>query len=266
MRFEFGQNWKRFVDRHFSEERVEMSRQHLLNFLGREDLKGVSFLDIGCGSGLHSLAAIRSGAAKVVSFDFDPIAVETTQRLRSMEGSPASWEVRQGSILDAELVESLEPVDLVYSWGVLHHTGEMWTAMDNAARLIGPRGQFYVALYDYDAQKDPTPEFWLELKQRYNRSSWLGRRRLEYWYIWDYMLKRRLRALPRLVRTISGYRESRGMAFYTDLRDWLGGWPMEFARRQDVLDWGTRHELTLESVKTGEANSEFLFRKGNGRR
>src|SRR5262245_28023542 len=88
VRFGFGKNWEDYIEKHFSDERVEISRKHMLSFLGLDDLKGMYFLDIGCGSGLHSLAAFRSGAQRILSFDFDPDSVLTTKKLRDIAGNP----------------------------------------------------------------------------------------------------------------------------------------------------------------------------------
>jgi 2-polyprenyl-6-hydroxyphenyl methylase/3-demethylubiquinone-9 3-methyltransferase len=261
MRFGFGKNWEDYVQKNFSDERVEISRQHLLAFLELEDLQGKTFLDIGCGSGLHSLAALRSGAAGIFSFDYDDDSVATTRKLREMAGNPAQWEVQQGSILDLDFLRSIQPADIVYSWGVLHHTGAMWKAMDNTVRLAGKDGLLYIALYDHEIHVNPPAEFWLEVKQRYNRSTEWGKRKMELWYVWEHMLYRRPTNLPRLIKRAIEYKRSRGMALYNDIVDWLGGWPMEFARRADVKQWTERQGLELLKMKTGEANTEYLFRK-----
>jgi len=259
MRFGFGKNWEDYIKKHFSEERVEISRKHMLSFLGLEDLKGKTFLDIGCGSGLHSLAALRSGAEKIYSFDYDPDSVATTRKLKEFAGNPSHWEIYQGSILDKEFLRSIEPADIVYSWGVLHHTGSMWEAMNNAAGLGKNGSLYYIALYDYEIHVDPTPEFWLDVKQRYNQSTNWGKRKMEFWYIWRFMLHRNVLFLPVLLVRILGYKASRGMAFYNDVKDWLGGWPMEFAKRADVGKWAEQHGLEMLTMKTGEANTEYLF-------
>ena len=260
-RFGFGKNWESFIKRHFSDERVTLAGRHLLDFLSLSSLGGQSFLDIGCGSGLHSLAALRSGASSVVSFDYDPMAVKITKRLKELEHNPPHWEVMQGSILDNAFLDSLRPADIVYSWGVLHHTGDMWQAMNNSAKLMKSDGLFYVALYDYDIQVNPPAEFWLDVKRRYNRNSWLGKKRMEMWYIYNFTLDRKLRNILRLIGRITDYKRARGMAFYTDVVDWLGGWPMEFAKRRDVRDWAVKADLEMVKSKTGEANSEYLFKR-----
>ncbi len=261
LRFGFGKNWDDYVRKHFSEETVNISRKHLLSFLQLKDLQGKSFLDIGCGSGLHSLAALRSGARRICSVDYDLDSVATTLRLWEFAGSPAHWEVHQGSILDVDFLKALQPADIVYSWGVLHHTGRMWEAMDNVAQLGSGNSVYYIALYDYDVHLIPTPEFWLDVKQQYNRSNDWERRRLELWYVWRFMCGGTVLGIPRLLLQIFGYKHSRGMAFYNDVKDWLGGWPMEFAKRADVRDWAKRHKLDILAMKTGEANTEYLFRR-----
>lgn len=259
--FEFGKNWERYLKKYFSEERLEHSQEHLLGFLELENLSGKTFLDIGCGSGLHSFAALRSGAVRVVSFDYDADAVRTAQMLWEYAGRPDSWVILQGSVLDKHFLNTLERADIVYSWGVLHHTGDMWRAMDNILPLATDDGVYYIALYDYDVQVDPPAEFWLEVKKRYNQSGWWGRKKMEWWYIWRFMLYGYLSRIPDLIKRNREYKKSRGMALYTDVVDWLGGWPMEFAKRADVKKWAERNNLEIVKANMGEANTEWLFRR-----
>lgn len=261
MRFGFGKNWENYIKKHFSEERVAISQKHLLDFLKLDSLEGKYFLDIGCGSGLHSLAALRAGAAKIVSFDFDPDSVNTTNMLKAYSGNPDHWTVMQGSVLDNQFLDTLEPADIIYSWGVLHHTGAMWQALDNVVPLAKKDGLLYIALYDHDIHVNPTPEFWLEVKQRYNRSGWLAKKQMELWYIWTFILGKSWRAAPGFIKRTFNYKQSRGMAFYTDVKDWLGGWPMEFAKRADVKQWAEKNGLDMLTMKTGEANTEYLFKR-----
>ena len=164
-----------------------------------------------------------------------------------------------GDVLDNAFMASLADADIVYSWGVLHHTGQMWRGMDNAISKLKADGSAYFALYDHDIHVNPTPEYWLAVKQKYNAANWQGKRALEAWYVWTFMLRGRVRNLPELLDTIKHYKNSRGMEAYTDLVDWLGGWPMEFAKREDVGRWAESHNLRITRMNTGEANTEYRF-------
>jgi len=263
-RFEFGANWAGFVDKHFSQERVDISRHHLLNFVGKESLDGLSFLDIGCGSGLHSLAALQSGARCIHSFDYDQQSVATTRALHQLAKSPSAWKVSQGSVLDTVFMGGLDKADLVYSWGVLHHTGDVWNAIRLACGRVAPGGLFYLALYSANMHIDPPPNYWLDVKKRYVAARPARRRLMEGAYVWRFLLHRKPWRLPELFVHAWRYKKSRGMNFMTDVRDWLGGWPMEFCRDADVVDFVAREAgMTLVRMKTGEANTEFLFTKAN---
>ena len=278
-RFEFGKNWTRFVKKHFSKEALAAAQKGMCSFLlppgVPPSLKGLHFLDIGCGSGLHSLAALRAGADRVVSFDFDPDSVRAAQALRRQAGSPSNWTILQGDVLDETFIRSLGTFDVVYSWGCLHHTGNMTAALANALLPVGENGLFFVALYSYTAYQNgiasgqPSPEEWLDIKRRYCGSGIITRRLMTLWYLWRRYFKP-AGADPRKIahgarelhERIKQYGEqSRGMNFFTDIHDWLGGWPMEFVHEADLLrkmdeEWG----MELLRMETGRGNTEFLFR------
>ena len=144
-RFSFGRNWLRYA-KDIDEARVGTATASLADWLG--DIKGRSFLDIGCGSGLFSLAATRLGAS-VTGFDCDEGSVRCTEDLRRRFQVPVeSWRIHHGSVLDAEFMGQLGVFDIVYSWGVLHHTGDLWTALEGAVERVAPGGLLYIALYN----------------------------------------------------------------------------------------------------------------------
>ncbi|MDX8447513.1 class I SAM-dependent methyltransferase [Mesorhizobium captivum] len=262
-RYEFGANWASFIDRHYSIERRRVAGDKLLSFLGKESLEGMDFLDIGSGSGLHSLAAFDARAERIHSFDFDPLSVRTTGKLRHLAGEPPIWTVERGDVLDVDYLEKLGTWSLVYSWGVLHHTGAMWQAIENAAQRVAPGGLFFIALYSSNVVK-PSAQFWLDVKRRYNAAGPSKRRWMEYWYIWRFRLGRNPLRLPSLVKQVYEKKKGRGMSYMTDIRDWLGGWPMEFAEDQAVVDFlKERFDFELVRMSTGEACTEFLFGNPN---
>src|SRR3712207_6062570 len=146
-RFKFGENWQRFL-LVLNDERIAEAEKSLKQMLEVEDLQGKSFLDIGSGSGLFSLAARRLGA-KVRSFDYDPQSVACTQELkRRYFADDLNWTIEQGSVLDVDYVKSLGQFDIVYSWGVLHHTGAMWQALENASLPVADGGYLFIAIYN----------------------------------------------------------------------------------------------------------------------
>lgn len=258
-RFEFGDNWLSFIQKNYSQEKVEISQKHILSFMGREDLNGLTFLDIGCGSGLHSIAALKAGASSVHGFDYDPKSVAATRYIQGQEHGFNNWTVEQGSVLDESYMNSLPQYDIVYSWGVLHHTGDVWRAIQNAAARVSPGGLFYIALYSADVQVDPPPQFWLDVKQKYVSSGWLARRFMDLWYVWRFQMNRNPLHLVSFLKRMREHKKTRGMNIFTDIRDWLGGWPMEFVYDADAVKFCEGLGFQLEKIKTGEACTEFLF-------
>ncbi len=219
--FAFGKNWASYAQL-VTEARVQAAVDSLRKLAGG-DLQRKRFLDIGCGSGLHALAALRLGAREVVALDIDRDSVTTTQQVLQTHATGQNWSVRQASVFDLE-IDSPSTFDVVYSWGVLHHTGDMYRALRAAAGLVGPQGQFIFALYHR------TPLCWLwKIEKRWYagasiaaqscaRSAYVGLFRLAF-----PLVKRR----SKFSDYVAGYVQQRGMDFYHDVHDWLGGWPYE---------------------------------------
>jgi SAM-dependent methyltransferase len=259
LRYGFGKNWANFIKEKLSDEIIESSRAHMASLLRTDNLAGKTFLDIGCGSGIHSLAALRMGAERIISFDYDQDSVNTTQLVREWAGAPSNWSVFQGSVLDKDLMNSLDKADIVYSWGVLHHTGSMWQAVENAAIPLKPGGVFYISLYSSDNYVDPTPEYWLDLKRRYNRAGSMSKAIMEFQYAYRFHIGPALRSGQNPLKTMREYGD-RGMTYWTDVKDWLGGYPMEFASLVETRTFAEdRLGLKLVNLKTGEGCTEYVF-------
>ena len=216
-RYDFGCNWSRLAVL-FEEEHLDRACQDLRRLVG--DLEGKTFLDIGCGSGLHSAAALRLGAAKVTALDYDADCVETTRAVLSRFAPQADWSVERADILDRTSLPT-GTFDVVYSWGVLHHTGDMWTAIGNAAGFVGRSGQLGIAIY----LKTPLCGLWTVEKRLYASHRWL-RPPVKALFVSAYMVARTLRHRDPF-SFVRNYRTRRGMEFLADIDDWLGGYPYQ---------------------------------------
>lgn len=259
--FSFGKNWQDFVHFHLTGERTAEAVRSLAEFLEVKRLDGLTFLDIGCGSGLFSLAAYRLGAKKIVSFDTDLFSVRCCEYLKEKEGNPENWVVAAGSILDEAFLRTLDKAAIVYSWGVLHHTGDMWRAIRNASSLAKPGGLLFIGIYN-KVNGIFGSRTWLVLKRLYNAFPYAGKRFLEFFFVTLIIFSMLLR-FRNPVSEIKNYKSRRGMSFWIDIRDSLGGYPYEFSSPEEVIKF-CRDELRfkVEKVKTVEnlGVNEFLFR------
>jgi 2-polyprenyl-3-methyl-5-hydroxy-6-metoxy-1,4-benzoquinol methylase len=258
-RFEFGANWTRFL-KTLNEDRIATAEQSLCVMLATDTLEGNTFLDIGCGSGLFSLAARRLGA-KVHSFDYDPKSVNCAAELRNRYfPNDPDWTVEAGSALDWDYLKNLGTFDVVYSWGVLHHTGDMARGLANAARLVAPGGKLFIAIYN---DQGGWSERWLRVKRLYNRSSKPTRLLLlalsmaHLW--WKPILRDALSGHPG--RTFKEYRENRGMSPIHDAVDWVGGYPFEVATPELIFDFYRERSFSLVKLKTCQSLgcNQFVF-------
>jgi 2-polyprenyl-3-methyl-5-hydroxy-6-metoxy-1,4-benzoquinol methylase len=261
-RFAFGANWSSYL-RLLNPDRIRQAEQSLQTMLGLERLEGKTFLDIGSGSGLFSLAARQLGA-KVTSFDYDPQSVACTEELKRRHfPNDDDWTVLRGSVLEREFMQRLGVFDIVYSWGVLHHTGAMWPALEAVAPLVAANGLLFIAIYNdqgrasrrWNAVKRayvgaPGPLKWLVLLPTFGR-------------LWGPTIVRDTLAGHPL-RTWTSYpnQNARGMDAWRDTVDWVGGYPFEVAKPEQILDFFRERGFTLTRMKTcggGLGCNEFVF-------
>ena len=253
-RFGFGRNWASFLKR-LNQARIAEAEKNLIEFLGEKSLDGGSFLDVGSGSGLSSLAARRLGAM-VTSFDYDGESVACTEELRRryLPDDP-SWIIEQGSVLDTEYLAGLGQFDIVYSWGVLHHTGAMWPAMANIKTMVKTGGLLFIAIYNDCGEVSRS---WLGRKRRYNALPQILRPFYAI-YVWMPQELRSLAGSMRsgelrtYIRELTSASSVRGMSWLYDVIDWVGGYPYEYASVGDITDFYRRDGF--EPVKIRENSS-----------
>jgi 2-polyprenyl-6-hydroxyphenyl methylase/3-demethylubiquinone-9 3-methyltransferase len=255
-RFAFGENWRLFLDT-VDDERIRTAEHSLRSMLVLDRLDGKSFVDVGCGSGLFSLAARNLGAV-VLSFDRDPQSVACTEELkRRYRPGDAEWQIRVDDILAPGLPDDRR-FDVVYSWGVLHHTGAMWAALERVCRMVAPGGKLFVALYN---DQGWISRYWRLIKLLYNRGG-IGRWMVVALHV-PYLIGMRL-VVRALVRR-QGL--PRGMSMWRDLHDWLGGYPFEVASPAAIAIFGRDRGLLIEQVTTAGRRhgcNEFVFSARDG--
>jgi 2-polyprenyl-3-methyl-5-hydroxy-6-metoxy-1,4-benzoquinol methylase len=261
--FDFGQNWSEFSDNAATQERVAQARAQFASLMGDIELNGRSFLDIGFGQGFSLLSALALGA-RVAGCDINPKCHEVIDRNRALfpEVGTGTILLHVGSILDAAAVAALRGMpgsegrgfDVVHSWGVLHHTGDLRRALTNAGSLVRPGGHFVVAIYNRHWSSRP----WHTVKVLYVRSpGWLQRTLVALLYpvIW----------LAKLAVTRRNPASmDRGMDFYYNVVDWVGGYPYEYASITEMEE--ICRPMGFSLVRSIAANvptgcNELIFRK-----
>lgn len=263
-RFSFGKNWRNYASA-ISKEEIKIAEQSLRKSIEGWDLNTKTFLDIGCGSGIFSLAARKLGFKTVLSFDYDQDSVDVTAQLKNSRSSDDDWIVMQGSILDQDYMNRIGQFSMVYSWGVLHHTGSMWEALENAINAVEPDGRLYIAIYN---DQGVISRYWHFIKRLYVSSPSLGQKIIVAIYTLYFALIGIMADLVRLRNPLKRYlgTDNRGMKFFYDVVDWIGGYPFEVAKPEKIEDFVKKQGFALLWSKTVGRRlgcNEFIFERIN---
>lgn len=262
LRFEFGENWRDFL-KVIDARRIQAACNALTAMLETESLQGLTFLDAGAGSGLSSLAAMKLGAEMVHSFDYDKVSVESIRAIKDKFYPQAErWIVEQGDVLDEKYMASLGAFDIVYSWGALHHTGDMWRALETILLPVRtPKGRLFIGIYEDLGRHS---KFWLQVKKTYVRLPKV----LRPPYVGLFAI--RLQGPTMLRNMLSGKapwrhwgdrKDQRGMSVWHDIKDWVGGYPFEFARTDEIFAFYRKRGYRLDALNSAGAVNEFVFMK-----
>ena len=252
--FDFGSNWQAFSDQRIDAQRLPLAVGSLQSLLERNTLQGVSFLDVGCGSGLFTIAAYQLGAAPVVGIDINPQCITVSEQNRDRFAPKTPITFLQASALIPESLKPLGLFDIVYAWGSLHHTGAMWDAMRYVAKQVSPSGTLVLSIYN----KHITSPAWKGIKWFYNQLPNRGQRLLTFpfagiIYVAKFLVTRR-----------NPLQKERGMDFWHDVIDWIGGYPYEYATPQEIQAFVSAQGFVLRryvSAQVPTGCNEFVFER-----
>lgn len=252
--FNFGINWNNFSTKFLDGAKLNIALNSLEQLIGMDNIKCKSFLDIGCGSGIFAIAASKSGAQKVVGIDISKESIETSLFNKQRFLPDGNVEFLHKSVFDDDFNE-LGCYDIVYSWGVLHHTGDMWKAIGVSTMMVGCNGLFVLAIYN----KHWSSPLWKIVKRIYNLSPVIIRQVMVCVFYCVIALAKFF------VTTKNPFKDKkRGMSFYYDVVDWIGGYPYQYAtisQIQSFIEAKGFKLINFRSPVMPTGCNEFVFQK-----
>lgn len=220
--FNFGKNWKHYSKNALNQNKLNATIRSI-DKLTDNKIQNSRFLDIGCGSGIFSVAASKAGAKEVVGFDISQESIEASRYNKKRFYPQGNMTFHKKSILNTD-INNFGKFDIVYSWGVLHHTGHMWKAINNSLKLVKANGLFIIAIYN----RHWSCPLWKIIKKLYNISPKIIQKIMIGFFYW-------IIAITKFIVTCKNpFTKRRGMNFYHDVIDWVGGYPYEYASKRQI--------------------------------
>jgi len=264
----FGDIYEDFYQRESFANSVEIATKDLKKFMPNGSLKGLSFLDAGSGGGLFSLAASKLNPESITSFDISHKMISFCEKLKENSTFQKNWSISQGSILDQHFLAQFDKFDYIYCWGVVHHTGSMWQAIDNITKLVKPNGHIYLGIYNHadvfaiwDDRRFGSSLFWKRIKAiishspNFFKSFILGLAKFSYFFI----------SITEFIFGRYKFKnfKQRGMTSNLAIEDWLFGHPYEYASIDEVFTFMKNKGFSLEKIESnsGLRTNHFLFKK-----
>jgi hypothetical protein len=142
---------------------------------------------------------------------------------------------------------------------VLHHTGQMWRAINNALDCVAPGGRLAIAIYNDQGR---ISRWWTSVKRSYVRHPTTRPLLLlgSLLVIWGWTFVLDLKHL-RPGASWRAYGQERGMSAWHDLVDWVGGYPFEVATPEAIFKHCRDKGFILDNLVTrqGRGCNEFVF-------
>jgi SAM-dependent methyltransferase len=247
--FRFGENWQSFIAG-ITEPQIAASERDLHKLFPNDELVGATFLDVGCGSGLSMLAAMRLGAARVHGIDIDAESVCAAETLLTQYAPAGGWHVDPRSLFDFHD----DSFDIVHSWGVVPFTGGMWAALDHLCSLVRPTRALAIALY----RRTPMCWLWRLEKRIYSQASPRTQRIMRLIYEAAF-LGAKAATGQNPFAYVRNFYTHRGMRWSNNVHDWLGGYPYESAKPEELAAFFDRSGFIVQRAFTKPVAAQGLF-------
>jgi 2-polyprenyl-3-methyl-5-hydroxy-6-metoxy-1,4-benzoquinol methylase len=137
--------WYDEIDRRFLDSAYYAAGQNgqpFGRFLKPDFVSGKQVLEIGCGMGTHAEMLLRNGA-RLTAIDQTALAVESTRRrleLKQLDARVLQQDAEKLTLPDRSF-------DVVWTWGVIHHSSSTEQCVSEISRVLRPGGRLMMMVY-----------------------------------------------------------------------------------------------------------------------